>query len=140
MRNYIASLLVSVPICVYAAEPLPSPPRPPMTELRFDPVVTPIRTESQVIEDALAHYESMDKAKTNALSREMMAAHMSTREMVMADPIGTGTGRGAYIVETERRFRLADTNHDGRITRSEWNTAAGQNLLRMLQMPSSEMK
>lgn len=131
MRNpfVIACVLATVPFAAYAV-----PQR--FTEMKIDPATLPSMSESQVLEDALSHYELMDTTKTNALSHQSMAPHMTGEEMAKADPIHKDTiNRGDYLVETEKRFHIADANHDDMISSKEWATAAGQHLLLMLRMP-----
>jgi hypothetical protein len=131
MRHHlIIALLVAVPFSVYAAPPQR------FTEMKNDPAKIPAMLESQVLEDALSHYEQMDAAKANALSHQTMAPHMTGAEMAKADWDHDGTiDRGEYLVETEKRFHDADSNHDGMISTKEWASAAGQQLLLMLRMP-----
>jgi hypothetical protein len=129
MRGLIAVFLITTSVSAYAQSASMN-----VTSLGFD-ITKPVG-ENQVVTAALKHFDSMDKARTNKLTGWDLSAHMTASELKQADPDNDGTiDKSEYLVETIKRFDAADTDHDGSLSPSKWQTPAGQNLLKMLRMP-----
>jgi Ca2+-binding EF-hand superfamily protein len=83
---------------------------------------------------ASALFDRLDRDHEGTLDKRELAGRLTAKELAAADPDHDGTlTKDEYLAVVEQRFGAADQDHDGTLDAKEWNSKAGQTLLRLLK-------
>ena len=89
---------------------------------------------AEVKKAASALFARLDRDHDGTLDKHELAGRLSPKEFAAADPDHDGTlSKDEYLAAVEQRFTAADSDHDGTLDAKEFNTKAGQALLRLLK-------
>src|ERR1700692_1796745 len=79
-------------------------------------------------------FDKLDHDHDGTLDKRELAGRLSAKELAAADPDHDGTlTKDEYLAVVEQRFGAAAPDHDGTLDARDWNTKAGQALLRLLK-------
>lgn len=83
---------------------------------------------------ASALFDRLEGDHDGTLDKRELARRLSAKELAAADPDHDGTlTKDEYLALVEQRFNAADPDHDGTLDAREFNSKAGQALLRLLK-------
>jgi Ca2+-binding EF-hand superfamily protein len=88
----------------------------------------------EVKKAASAAFAKLDRDHDGTLDARELKGRLSAKELKAADPDHDNTlTMDEYLAVVEQRFNKANADNDGTLDAKELSTAAGRNLLRLLQ-------
>jgi Ca2+-binding EF-hand superfamily protein len=83
---------------------------------------------------ASACFDTLDRDHDGTIDRHELKGRLSAKEFAAADPDHDGTlTKDEYLAVVEQRFKAANLDNDGTLDAREFETGAGEALLRLLR-------